>query len=218
MRSLGHPTLQFWGGPRVEQPAAPGAQSGSPCVASRSSKPGPRPRAQNHPRAGLFRVGSVRASRALRSRTTPAPVLGFLDRGRRAGTPWSMPSTLMSSSTSGQCTPCPPPVRRKLALCRDVASESRQDQASGTLITRPSARLAMISFAVTRTSRIRGSPVNSAAVLMPCLQHCRPARRDDPPNHIELARPEAVTSGKAEGLESHRDRRGLRGFAVSRTQ
>src|SRR5437879_11910578 len=68
-----------------------------------------------------------------------------------------MPSTLMSSSTSGQWMPCPAPISRKLARWAGVASESRQDQARGTLITRPSARYATISSFVTRTSRIRGS-------------------------------------------------------------
>src|SRR5207249_2558517 len=78
-----------------------------------------------------------------------------------------MPSTLMSSSTSGQWMPCPAPISRKLARWAGVASESRQDQARGTLITRPSARYATISSFVTRTSRIRGSA--PAAVVMPRL-------------------------------------------------
>src|SRR5438874_4439440 len=78
-----------------------------------------------------------------------------------------MPSTLMSSSTSGQWMPCPAPISRKLARWAGVASESRQDQARGTLITRPSARYATISSVVTRTSRIRGSA--PAAVVMPRL-------------------------------------------------
>src|SRR5881296_3373279 len=78
-----------------------------------------------------------------------------------------MPSTLMSSSTSGQWIPCPEPISRKLARSAGVASESRQDQARGTLMTRPSARDATISSFVTRTSRIRGSA--PAAVVIPCL-------------------------------------------------
>src|SRR5881227_1761461 len=78
-----------------------------------------------------------------------------------------MPSTLMSSSTSGQWMPCPAPISRKLARWGGVASESRQDQARGTLMTRPSARCATISSFVTRTSRIRGSA--PAAVVIPRL-------------------------------------------------
>src|SRR5438552_2485795 len=78
-----------------------------------------------------------------------------------------MPSTLMSSSTSGQWMPCPAPISRKLARCAGVASESRHDQARGTLMTRPSARHATISSLVTRTSRMRGS--GPAAVLIPRL-------------------------------------------------
>src|SRR3989475_11971291 len=73
----------------------------------------------------------------------------------------------MSSSTSGQWIPWPPPISRKLARWPEVASESRQDQAKGTLMTRPSARHATISSFVTRTSRIRGSP--PAAVVIPRL-------------------------------------------------
>src|SRR2546427_8987151 len=78
-----------------------------------------------------------------------------------------MPSTLMPSSTSGQWMPCPAPISRKLARWGGVASESRQDQARGTLMTRPSARCATISSFVTRTSRIRGSP--PTAVVIPRL-------------------------------------------------
>src|SRR5712691_5050317 len=78
-----------------------------------------------------------------------------------------MPSTLMSSSTSGQWIPCPEPISRNLARCAGVASESRHDQARGTLMTRPSARHATISSLVTLTSRMRGS--GPAAVLIPRL-------------------------------------------------
>lgn len=71
--------------------------------------------------------------------------------GRTAGTPSSIPRTLMSSSTSGQCTPSPEPIRRQFARWSGVASDSRHDQASGTLIVRPSASSAMILSSVTRT-------------------------------------------------------------------
>src|ERR1700694_4249818 len=54
-------------------------------------------------------------------------------------------------------------MRRKFARCLGVASESRQDQASGTLMTRPSASRAMISSALTWTAWIldRCSPQRS---------------------------------------------------------
>jgi hypothetical protein len=42
-------------------------------------------------------------------------------------------------------------MRRKFARWTGVASDNRQDQASGTLMTRPSTRSAMIWFLVTRT-------------------------------------------------------------------
>src|SRR4030067_2174602 len=133
----------------------------------------------------------------IRPRTTPATVGERLDLGRPAGIPCSIPSTLMSSSTSGQWTPCPAPTRRNLARCLGVASDSRQDHASGTLITRPSARCAMISFAVTRTSWISGSLVNSAAVLMPCLQYRGAVGYNDPSHLAQLPRADAVAAGKS---------------------
>src|SRR5712664_1832286 len=99
-----------------------------------------------------------------------------------------MPSTLMSSSTSGQWIPWPPPISRKFARWAGVASESLQDQAKGTLMTRPSARDATISSFVTRTSRIRGSA--PAAVVIPCLHDLLVI----PPN--KLADPSQLVCGK----------------------
>jgi hypothetical protein len=55
----------------------------------------------------------------------------------------------------------------QFARCAGVASDSRQDQASGTLITRPSAKYAVIVSSVTSTRRIVGSAASAA--LMPCL-------------------------------------------------
>jgi hypothetical protein len=55
-----------------------------------------------------------------------------------AGIPWSIPSTLMSSSTSGQRIPEPLPMISNRERCSGVASESRHDHAKGTLIVRPS--------------------------------------------------------------------------------
>jgi hypothetical protein len=47
----------------------------------------------------------------------------------------SMPMALMSSSTSGQCTPSPVPIISKCWRCSEVALDNRHDHASGTLIT-----------------------------------------------------------------------------------
>src|SRR3972149_5569182 len=44
-------------------------------------------------------------------------------------------------------------MRRQFARCFGVASDRRQDQANGTLMTRPSARCAMISRRITFSSR-----------------------------------------------------------------
>ena len=91
--------------------------------------------------------------------------------GRRAAVPLSIPSALMSSSTSGQCTPCPSPISRHFARCAGMASESRHDHASGTLITRPSARWAVIVSSDTSTRAILVSVLT--AVLMPSLNDGR---------------------------------------------
>jgi hypothetical protein len=47
----------------------------------------------------------------------------------------SMPMALMSSSTSGQCTPSLVPIISKCWRCSEVALDNRHDHASGTLIT-----------------------------------------------------------------------------------
>src|SRR5262245_56485564 len=75
---------------------------------------------------------------------------------------------LMSSSTSGQWTPCPVPIISKCCRCSGVASDNRHDHARGTLMVRPSARYAVMRSSVTSTVRIRGSLL--ATVVMPCLQ------------------------------------------------
>jgi len=53
--------------------------------------------------------------------------------GRCAGMPLSIPSALISSSTSGQWTPWPSPMSCQLARWAGVASDSRHDHARGTL-------------------------------------------------------------------------------------
>jgi hypothetical protein len=53
--------------------------------------------------------------------------------------------------------------------CSGVASESRHDQAKGTLIVRPSINCAEITSSETDTVRIRASMF--AAVLTPSLQN-----------------------------------------------
>lgn len=87
--------------------------------------------------------------------------------GRLAGLPLNMPSTLMSSSISGQWTPCPSPMISQWARCSGVASDKRQDHASGTLMLRPSIRSATIESSVTLTDLIRASIW--IAVLIPCF-------------------------------------------------
>ncbi len=88
--------------------------------------------------------------------------------------PCSMPSTLISSSMSGQRTPSPSPRISQCCRCSRVASAKRHDQTKGTLIVRPSIKCAMISSSVTSIVVTRGS-TNFAAVLMPCLQYSLPS-------------------------------------------
>jgi hypothetical protein len=94
--------------------------------------------------------------------------------GRGAGAPCSMPSTLISSSMSGQRTPSPSPRISQCCRCSRVASAKRHDQTNGTLIVRPSIKCVMISSSVTSMVMTRGSTI-LATVLMRILS-CRSPR------------------------------------------
>ena len=100
---------------------------------------------------------------------------------------------------SGQCTPWPVPISRQFARCAGVASDNRQDHASGTLITRPSARCAMISSLVTRMSWTTGSLL--ATMFMPGLQNRSSMLLDRASNHIQVPGAEAVVASKSEWNE-----------------
>src|SRR5690348_15771125 len=90
-------------------------------------------------------------------------------------------------------------MMRNLARCAGVASDSRHDQANGTLITRPSDNRATISFLVMRTSSIRGSLF--AAVLIPRLQYRCAMRHDDPADHIQLPGSKTVIACQLQRLK-----------------
>ncbi|SRR6266702_561981 len=81
--------------------------------------------------------------------------------------------------------PCPSPISCQFARCAGVASDSRHDHASGTLITRPSTKWAVIVSSVTSTRPIRDSTLT--AVLMPCLDNCWFVFHNQTPNDIQLA-------------------------------
>ena len=72
--------------------------------------------------------------------TSSAPALHKTAIGLSAGVPCNIPSILMSSSTSGQCTQTPSPINFQWSRWTGVASDSRHDQARGTLTVRPSTR------------------------------------------------------------------------------
>src|ERR1044071_4531211 len=97
----------------------------------------------------------------------------------------------MSSSTSRQWIPVPLPMSSYRPRCSVVASESRHDHVNGTLMVRPSARLAMISSPVTRTETALGSLFGRAAVLTPCLLDTEPMLQDNTPNLGQLSTREA---------------------------
>ena len=100
--------------------------------------------------------------------------------------PCSMPSALRSSSMSGQWTPWPSPMRRQFARWAGVASERRHDHASGTLITRPSTKWAVIESSVTSTRAIRDSTLT--AVLIPSLDDDRLVLDDMTTDVVQLSR------------------------------
>src|SRR5713101_327091 len=101
-----------------------------------------------------------------------------------------MPSTLRSSSTSGQWTPCPSLIISYLFRCSGVASLSRHDHANGTLITRPSIRWKVIRSLVTDTCLTRASVLT--AMLTPCLLNLSKLFLNDRTNLVQFPSRESV--------------------------
>src|SRR5437764_1206554 len=87
-------------------------------------------------------------------------------------------------------------MRRKFARCAGVASDKRQDQASGTLIIRPSTRSAIIWSFVTRMLRMRGSQPTLVTMFIPRLQDSSEMGPDEPPNQVQLSGAETMIAGK----------------------
>src|SRR5712691_11175675 len=83
------------------------------------------------------------------------------------------------------------------ALWAGLAAASLHDQASGTPMTRPSARWAVIVSSVTSTRLILASLL--AAVLIPCLQNPGQMLFNIRPNDVQLARRELVVAGEGPG-------------------
>src|SRR2546430_13025384 len=78
----------------------------------------------------------------------------------------------------------------QFARWSDVASDSRHDHASGTLMTRPSIRCAVIISSVTSMLAIRGSTLT--AVLMPYLGDPLFMIDDQTTNLIQFPRAETM--------------------------
>ena len=90
---------------------------------------------------------------------------------RQAGVPLSKPSTLKSSSISGQWMPCPAAQGSHVARSCGTSCLSRGYHSSGTAILRPSLRSTSSQSSVTRTSSTRLSGF-TASVLMPSFRIC----------------------------------------------
>jgi len=101
---------------------------------------------------------------------------GLMDERLDAGAPRSRPSTLTSSSISGQWIPYPAPAIWKRLSCSGVACKSRGNHASGAQIVRPSASAAQTESCVHDTFTIR-SP---AVAIFRCLNPYRRAGRPCP--------------------------------------
>src|SRR5688572_18196432 len=80
-----------------------------------------------------------------------------------------------------------------------LAAASLHDQASGTLITRPSPRCAVIASSVTSTRSILAPPL--AAVLIPRLQYPGPMVFNIRPDDVQLPARESVIQGQRDRLE-----------------
>src|SRR5713226_4363611 len=80
-----------------------------------------------------------------------------------------------------------------------LAAASLHDQASGTLMTRPSARWAVMVSSVTSTRLILASLL--AAVLIPRLQNPGQMLFNIRPNDVQLPRRESVIAGQGDRLE-----------------
>jgi len=117
-----------------------------------------------------------------------------------AGVPLSSPSTLRSSSTSGQWMPSPLPRSSQLFLCSAVASRSRGNHARGTQSTRPSARLTTSSSSVQETSWARGLTL-TAEVLIPSLQELNLMLENEDANLAKLLRRKVGGPRERDGLQ-----------------
>ena len=122
-------------------------------------------------------------------------------RGRGAGVPVRNPCALRSSSTSGQCTPSPPPMRRQLRRCASVAASRRHDHDRGTLTIRPSRKWATIAWLVTSTEASLGELSGLVAVLIPHLHDGQSILKDKSPNSAKIAAWESVIVSKINSLK-----------------
>lgn len=113
--------------------------------------------------------------------------------------PCSIPWALMSSSISGQCTPCPEPIISKRWRCWLVAFIRRHDHAKGTVMVRPSLRWADIVSSSTHNDKIRGSLFT--AVFIPCLQKKPQIFSNDSGYAIQLLRGESIIRREFHGFQ-----------------
>ena len=113
-----------------------------------------RPPGQRTPRYGPRRAWSQRLSDRWLSRD---------------GRPAISPSTLRSSSRSGQRMPCPAPISSQWSRSAGVAWRSRGYQARGTEMVRPSESSARSVSSVTSTSSASGMRTSIVEVIIPSV-------------------------------------------------
>jgi len=103
-------------------------------------------------------------------------------------------ATLMSSSRSGQWIPSPPPMRRQLARSGGVPCAKRGNQASGTVIVRPSARSTTRSSSPALTLWATACARSCSEVLIPCPRQQTCVFRHQPFDASDLRTAEAAAA------------------------
>src|SRR5208282_1553812 len=107
----------------------------------------------------------------------------------------------MSSSSSGQCTPRPPPISRQEPRSSAVACARRGYQASGAAMVRPSARSTDKVSSLTSTLVARASRGSTAEKLIPTLQQLLSVLLDQPADPVDFLPAETAATLQSHGIE-----------------
>src|SRR5207249_635813 len=113
------------------------------------------------------------------------------------------PSTLMSSSRSGQCRPSPSPMSRQFARSARVPCASRGYQIRGTVIVRPSisstTRAASVNDTFCACAWLMS--IGDDEVLIPSPQKYLLVCDDEPFKMLELRSSESAAPSEADRVE-----------------